>query len=93
MDDVVGDDNVSKLFAENMNCYITLLIKYKNVEFNKFVYDNACDIANKCIHTDDLYTSESMINKHTHAINVDHVQYAISKLKSGKSDCVANLYS
>ena len=34
-----------------------------------------------------------MINKHTHAINVDHVQYAISKLKSGKSDCVANLYS
>ena len=59
-----------------MNCYRTLLIKYKNDKFNKFVYD----------------TSESMINKHAHAINVDHVQYAISKLKSGKSGCVANLY-
>ena len=37
--------------------------------------------------------SQSVINKHTHAITVEHVQYAISKLKSGKSDCVENLNS
>ena len=68
-------------------------VKYKNDEFNKFVYDNTCDINNECIPTDDHYTSQSVINKHTHAIIVEHVQYAISKLKSGKSDCVENLYS
>ena len=68
-------------------------VKYKNDEFNKFVYDNTGDINNECIPTDGHYTSQSVINKHTHAITVEHVQYAISKLKSGKSDCVENLYS
>ena len=46
-----------------------------------------------CIHTDRHYTSQSVINKHTHATTVEHVQYAISKVKSGKSDFVENLYS
>ena len=49
-------------------------VKYKNDEPNKFVYGNTCDITNECIHTDDHYTSQSVINKHTHAITVEHVQ-------------------
>ena len=92
MDDVVGDDNVSKLFAEKYELLYNS-VKYKNDEFNKFVYDNTCDINNECIPTDDYYTSHSVINKHAHDITIEHVQYAISKLKSGKSDCVENLYS
>ena len=89
MDDVVGDD---KLFAEKYELLYNS-VKYKNDEFNKLVYDNTCDITNECIHTDEHYTSQSVINKHTHAISVEHVHYAISKLKSEKSDCVENLCS
>ena len=92
MDDVVVDDNVSKLFAEIYELLYNS-VKYKNDEFNKFVYHNTCDINNECIPTDDNYTSQSVVNKHTHAITLEHVQYAIYKLKSGKSDCVENLYS
>ena len=47
----------------------------------------------ECIQTDDHYKSQSVINKRSHAITVEHVQYVISKLKSEKSDCVENLYS
>ena len=94
MDDVVRDDNVSKLFAEKYELLYNS-IKYKNDEFNQFFNNKTCDITNECIPTDDHYTSQSVINKHTHAIIVEHVhvQYAIFKLKIGKSDCVENLYS
>ena len=34
--------------------------------------------------------SRSSIGKHTHAISYQHVQEAIKKLKSGKSDCEIN---
>ena len=45
MDDVVGDDNVSKLVAEKYELLYNS-VKYKSDEFNKFVYDNTCDINN-----------------------------------------------
>ena len=86
MDNVVGADNVSRLFAEKYELLYNS-VKYKNDEFNQFVYNNTCGIVNECIHRDGHYASQSVINKHTHANTVEHVQYAISKLKSEKSNC------
>ena len=52
---------------------------------------NKDDIESLCLHLDrDPHT---LINKHTHSISVIHVQEAIHKLKSAKSDCTDELFS
>ena len=43
------------------------------------------DIEPLCLHLD--RDPQTLINKHTHSIYVIHVQEAIHKLKSAKSNC------
>ena len=77
-----------------MYCYISLLynsVSSNSAEIHNLLETNKDDIESLCLHLDrDPHT---LINKHTHSISVIHVQEAIHKLKSAKSDCTDELFS
>ena len=58
-------------------------------EMSNILNMNQADIESVCLDND----SHKTINKHTHTVSVKHIQDAIHKLQSVKSDCKKQLLS
>ena len=90
MDDVTGSENIAELFANKYDMLYNSLCS-NSAEIHHLLETNKDDIESLCLHLDrDPHT---LINKHTHSITVIHVQEAIHRLKSAKSDCTDQLFS
>ena len=90
MDDVTGSESIAELFANKYDMLYNSVCS-NSAEKHNLLETNKDDIESLCLHLErDPHT---LINKHTHSISVIHVQKAIHKLKSDKSDCTDQLFS
>ena len=81
MDDVTDRESIAELFAHKFFNSVCS----NSAEIHNLLETNKDDIESLCLHSDS--EPQTFINKHTHSISVIHVQEAIHKLKSTKSDC------
>ena len=88
MDDVTGNENITQLFAHKYDVLYNSVCSNSDEMYN-ILNMNQADIESVCLDSD----SHKMINKHTHTVSVRHIQDAIHKLQSAKSDCKEQLLS
>ena len=81
--------------SRNLNCisYFAFIspnsVCSNSDEMSNILNMNQADIESVCLDND----SHKRINKHTHTVSVKHIQVAIHKLQSVKSDCKEQLLS
>ena len=83
MDDVIGNENITQLFAHKYDALYNSVCSNSD-EMSNLLNMNQADIESVCLQFDNV--SHKMINKHTHTELVKHIQDAIHKLQSAKSD-------
>ena len=83
MDDVTGNESIAELFAHKYDMLYNSVCS-NSAEIHTLLETNKNDIESLCLHLDS--DPHTLINKHTHSISVIHVQEAIRKLKSAKSE-------
>ena len=88
MDNVARNENITKLFAHKYDVLYNSVCSNSD-EMSNILNMNQADIESVCLQLNN--DSHDMINKHTHAMSVKHIQDAIHKLQYAKSDCKEQL--
>ena len=93
IDNVTSNDGIAQLFANKYN-ELYNSVRYNNVDLNTIIDHNVNDIAMHCMNdNNNNHTCTKHIHKHTHIISIEQIQFAITKLKSGKGDCIDGIMS
>lgn len=90
VDNITGDDNIAHLFAMKYN-ELYSSVKYDDTDLTTMLGNNDTDVRVHCLQNNNI--DDTGLFTHTHVITVEHVQFAINKLKSGKSDSIDELLS
>ena len=90
VDDVTRNENITQLFAHKYDVLYNSVCSNSD-EMSNLLYMNQADIESVCLQLNN--DSHEMINRHTHTVSVKHIQDAIHKLQSAKSDCRYQLLS